>query len=405
MRTSQPNKALYVHHGGGAGGAANSLLFLLINLDPQRFAPTVACDFRTAESRKFFQRNGIDPVNLRIAPFAHTSRSWQLTTARGLAKFARWVLLDQPASRRAFRRLLREVRPDLVHLNGLSILPLAPVAAALDIPVVQHVRESINEGAFGVRKAWLRRLAGKYASHMIFICHDGRQRMGDLAAPASVVYNPIDFSKFRRFDGGPIREQLEIPAGWTALFFPGGSMLDIKGIEPFIGALARVRTAHPRTCAIVPSLDAPAHPRDRIRHRVEREIRDNSLQDCILRVPFSNNVERYYAASDIVVAPFVSPHFSRAVIEAGAMAKPVIGSRIGGITEVLEDGEVGLLATPGDAEDLASKICALIEQPEMAAAMGKAGNARARKHFDAAHHADAVMDIYRLILDRARNAR
>ena len=80
------------------------------------------------------------------------------------------------------------------------------------------------------------------------------------------------------------------------------------------------------------------------------------------------------------------------------MAKPVVGSRIGGITEVLDDGKVGLLATPNDHEDLAKKICYLIEHRDRASEMGRAGFSVARQRFDAVDHARAVMKVYDNVL-------
>jgi glycosyltransferase involved in cell wall biosynthesis len=175
-------------------------------------------------------------------------------------------------------------------------------------------------------------------------------------------------------------------------------MLDIKGIIPFILALAQIRGSHPDVLAIIPGIDKKPHPRDKTRNLMEKIVVENRMEETIVRVPFSDNVEQYYLAADIVVAPFVTPHFSRAVMEAGAMAKPVVGSRIGGITEVLDDGKVGLLATPGDPEDLARKICYLIENRDLAREMGRAGLIVARQRFDATANARAVMKVYDQVL-------
>jgi glycosyltransferase involved in cell wall biosynthesis len=64
----------------------------------------------------------------------------------------------------------------------------------------------------------------------------------------------------------------------------------------------------------------------------------------------------------------------RSVLEAFASGKPVIGSRIGGIPELVKDRETGLLFSPGDPRDLREKILGLLKRPDMVAEMGK--NAR-----------------------------
>jgi glycosyltransferase involved in cell wall biosynthesis len=67
------------------------------------------------------------------------------------------------------------------------------------------------------------------------------------------------------------------------------------------------------------------------------------------------------------------PHFARLVIEAGALAKPVVASGLGGPAELVKDGATGLLVPPVDADALAEAVLALIREPVRARAMGEAG--------------------------------
>lgn len=398
---AEPRTILYIHHGSGAGGAANSLLYLLADLDRERFRPVVSCNFEAPEAREFFASHGFAPVHLPLAPIAHTSKSWDLRTPRGLAKLAQWLLLKQGKSRKAIRNLVLELRPDLVHLNGVSLLPFAGAVRGLGVPVVQHIRESVNDGTFGIRKRWLRRLARRHASYLVYICEDGKQHFPPPAGAHSVVYDPVPLAKFAPDNGHVYRRELGISDEARVLFFPGGSMLDIKGIIPFLHSLAIARHSHPDVRAIVPGIDRPPHPRDTTRAQIESIIAAHRLEPAIVRAPFTEQVERYYLASDIVVAPFIMPHFSRAVIEAGATAKPVVGSRIGGIMEVLRDNETGLLAGPGDHRDLADKLCVLIEDTKRARALGQTGLNYARANFSAAAHATSIMRIYDEVLETA----
>lgn len=395
---NNPVKILYVHHGSGEGGAANSLLYLLQNLDRSRYEPQVVCNFGYPRAQQFFTEHGFPPIDLPVAPFVHTSKTWRLNTLKGFAKFCQWLILKRRAADIGFHRILQQERPDLVHLNGLSLVPLAPVAKRHGLRVVQHVRESVNEGSFGIRKHWLIRLANQYADHIVYICEDGQDRLTGPSPRSSVVYNPVDFEKFNLSSGNDARRRFGIPEKNKILLFPGGSLFDIKGIIPFLNALAIIRDNYSNTCAIIPGLDVAPHPKDAVRAGIEQTIEKHGLQDAVLRLPFTTAIEDYYAACDIVVAPFIQPHFSRAVIEAGAMAKPVVGSRIGGIEEVLEDGSVGLLAAPNDPDDLADKLCDLIINQDRAVAMGQAGYAVARERFDAGEHARAIMRIYDHVL-------
>ena len=82
------------------------------------------------------------------------------------------------------------------------------------------------------------------------------------------------------------------------------------------------------------------------------------------------------------------------LLESLALGRPVIGSRIGGIPELIEEGSDGLLVPPGDAEALAEAIGRLTRAPERAAAMGRAGRRKVETSFDKAGHYAKVRAIY-----------
>lgn len=384
---------LYVHHGGGQGGAANSLLYLLQHLDDERYAPVVLCNADSPDALDFFRRHGYDAAAAPLSYLPHTTAWWPLYSPRGAAKTARWLLRSRPLAARRFAALLKDLRPDIVHLNSANLVTMAPVAKRRGLPVVLHVREPVSAGTFGLRRLWLERLAANRVDQLIYICMDNRDRFTGPLPQASVIYDPVPFEKYdRTLSRAVARQRLGLAEDARVALFPGGSgLFEIKGIRPFLHAFEILAAKRPDVYAVVPGL---------------RESSGRYLERCaagarIVAPPFSTEVELYYAACDVVVAPFVVPHFSRAVIEAGAMSKPAVGSRLGGIVEVLEDGTTGLLCAPADAEDLAEKILLLIENPERAKAMGESGYIRARRLFDADEHARAVMAVY----DRALEGR
>jgi glycosyltransferase involved in cell wall biosynthesis len=86
------------------------------------------------------------------------------------------------------------------------------------------------------------------------------------------------------------------------------------------------------------------------------------------------------------------------VYEAFAMGKPVVGSRIGGIPELIEHGVNGLLFEPGNAEDLAENISYLFEHKSLIPRMGKSGRERLEREHSRARHYEAIMDVYSRLL-------
>jgi glycosyltransferase involved in cell wall biosynthesis len=390
-----PRKVLFVHHGTGEGGAAVALMRLLRRLDRQRYAPIVACDYRKKNVREFFASTEARIIDIKVNPFAHTAFTWRWYKPRELAWLLWWSLCGYWQTRRALTRVVAAERPSIVHLNGLSLLMYAPCLHRTGVSVVQHIREPVNDGVFGVRKTLLQHIGERYADFLIIICRDNQKRFSTSIAHAAVIYDPVDL----KAGNGNSAAAESAPTGKEpVVFFPGGSALGIKGLIPFLEALALLREEGVKFSAIIPSLDGEASARDEIRLQADDIIRRTGLESAIVRVPFVDDVARYYSACDVVVAPFIVPHFSLAVIEAGAMARPVVGSRMSVIEEVLEDGVNGVLAMPGDARDLANKIAYVLEHPAEAKAMAARGLRLAQEKFNPDKFGDTIMGIYDSLL-------
>ncbi len=80
------------------------------------------------------------------------------------------------------------------------------------------------------------------------------------------------------------------------------------------------------------------------------------------------------------------------------MGRPVIGSRLGGIPELIDEERTGLLCEPGKAADLTEKMRFLLERPELCREWGQNGNRKLREGFSRASHYDRLMGIYRTVL-------
>jgi glycosyltransferase involved in cell wall biosynthesis len=108
-----------------------------------------------------------------------------------------------------------------------------------------------------------------------------------------------------------------------------------------------------------------------------------------------NALEAYYANARFTVIPSIRYENSpSAILETMLAAKPVICARIGGLPEIVEDGLTGLLFEPGDAQDLASKIALLWENPEWCRRLGEAGRAKALQDYTPERHYERLMDVY-----------
>ena len=176
--------------------------------------------------------------------------------------------------------------------------------------------------------------------------------------PAKVVVIPrgVDVDRLKR--GSVTSERtINLLRSWRApedlpvLLMPA-RLTRIKGHEVLIEALA-LRGKRDLFCVIVGATDADAD----YRRELETLIEARGLGDRVRIAGNCSDMAAAYNAAAMVVAPSIVPEgFGRVPVEAQAIGKPVIASRLGGFMETIEDGVTGLLFPPGDAAALAAAI-------------------------------------------------
>jgi len=395
------------------GGSVMSLLYLIRKLDRDRYTPVIACLGPESDVTEFYREHGLDTLScpgLSILP--HTTGGWfPLYNPRALIQLV-MTILRFPESVRATQRLIREVKPDLVHLNSVVLVPSAIGAARMGVPVVWHVREAVVRGHLGLRHFLLRRWLDQVPAEVIFISSDER-RLTFRDRKGVYIPNFVDFKRFdRQLDGTECRRELGLALDDQVVLFLGGLSI-IKGIHPFLEAMRLEHARNPRIHVLVGAGISPSSPswtarlartllplvgRPTTRQRAMAFMEQHRMKEYVHLLPFRRDVERLLAASDILVFPSIAPHFGRPVIEAGAMGTPVVASRIGGVEELVEDGKTGLLVPPGDAVALADALHRLLMDPVTAKGMGANGHTRAYSLYNADVNAERTIAIYDRII-------
>ena len=116
---------------------------------------------------------------------------------------------------------------------------------------------------------------------------------------------------------------------------------------------------------------------------------------------FQKSVYSCLAAMDLYVHPALMEGFGIAVLEAMAMRKPVVATTTGGLPEIVQDGETGMLVPPGDAGALARVVSSLLRDSARSRQWGEAGRARITAHFTAEAMMDQLTSGYEAVLGRA----
>jgi glycosyltransferase involved in cell wall biosynthesis len=139
-----------------------------------------------------------------------------------------------------------------------------------------------------------------------------------------------------------------------------------KGVDIFIEALKIVKNRGYSPQVIIVG-DGPA------REELVKQSNQNGLDHLVIFVGWIDEVEVIYEISHFLVLPSRSEAFGLVILEGLLFKKPTIASNLGGIKELIKDGETGMLFSPGDISELANKIIKLIETPGLTHKLGNQG--------------------------------
>ena len=138
-----------------------------------------------------------------------------------------------------------------------------------------------------------------------------------------------------------------------------------------------------------------------LRQQLELQAAHLGLQEEVQFLGFVDNIARFLADIDIFVMPSLYEGLGVAVLEAMAAGKPVIASRVGGLTESVADGVTGILVPPANAIALAQAIAKLVHARSLAREMGHQGRERIERYFTLEQMAAANESYYYELLDAA----
>ncbi len=167
----------------------------------------------------------------------------------------------------------------------------------------------------------------------------------------------------------------------------------LKGVAHLLDALAKVRVEHPDVELQLVSKVEPGGVTD-------RRLDALGLRDCVTVHSGLDaaDIADLLRSAEIMCVPSLYEGFSLPTVEALASGTAVVASRAGAIPEVVGDGEDGepcaVLVEPGDAEELAAAVSALLDDPDRRAALGAAGRARALERYSWTSVAKATAAVY-----------
>ena len=323
---------------------ANIVLSLHRHIDPSRYELS-ACFVGT--DGPLVHRFSDSGVSAKLIPWKHPSRD-----IRGALLLAGW---------------LGSQRFDIVHFHWGGPT-LRRLVRAMTSKVVLHLHSEVEEGS--IRKA----VIPTGGCDLVVAISKAVARVST-HKNTRVIYSGVES------DTGATSASEEHTLGFA------GRLTPIKGVTHLLEALNIVRLDFPNVRLRIAG-DGPELP------SLQHQAVTLGLQGHITFLGWVNDMDQERRRCTLAVQPSLVEGLSQTVLESMAAGVPVIASRVGGLTEVIEDRVNGMLVEPANAQSLATAIKTMLTDPGLSSRMGVSARARVREHFSAKRMADEISALY-----------
>jgi glycosyltransferase involved in cell wall biosynthesis len=388
--SDEPIRVLRVIARLNMGGPALHVAYLTAGLAERGYETTlVAGKLAPGEDSMAFVA---DELGIEVERIAELHR--EISPIRDALAIARLALL------------IRRIRPHILHTHTAKAGAVGRLAALLAgnarPPIVVHTFhghvlrgyfDPVRTAGFRLLERWLARsstalvaVSPQVRDDLVALGVATRERFAvvrvGIELEQRVAAEANGRGESRRILGiGPDR----FAVGWI------GRMTGVKRTEDVLHAFRRLRDRGVDACLCMIG-DGPD------RAAVERTAHELGIMRDTLFLGYQEEVAPFYAAFDAMILPSINEGTPVSAIEALAAGRPVVATRVGGVPDVVREGEDGFLVEPGDIDALADRLARLAADPELRERLGAAGRARVIPRYSVERLVDDVDLLYRSLL-------
>ena len=356
------------------GGLENGVVNLINHIPAERFRHAVICLTDASDFRRRIKRSDVPVLSLH-KPLGNSP----------LTLYKLW-------------RVLRQLRPDIVHTRNLAALEATLPATLAGVPARihgEHGRDVQDLDGSNVRRQRVRRLFRPFVHQYITVSRDLggylAQRVGVPQARIAQIYNGVDTTLFHPPVGG--RETLHWPRRENdGLFVIGtvGRMQEVKDPLNLVNAFLLLRQALPaaQKLRLVIAGEGP------LRQQAVDALARGGALDVAWLPGNCDDVPRVMRGLDLFVLPSLGEGISNTILEAMASGLPVVATAVGGNPELIEDGVTGTLTPAADPARLAAAIRRYVENADLHRQHAAAALNEAKRKFRIEAMVDAYLRVY-----------
>jgi glycosyltransferase involved in cell wall biosynthesis len=297
--------------------------------------------------------------------------------------------------RRSIRRYIREHNIDIVHTHtprtivdvSLALLGIDQVTHV----ATKHLLNAPGDRRWGVAYTLLDRLTLYAPDLLVPVSSTMRDQI--LSQPfidrgkVVLIRNAIPIAEFRRPDErAAARSEFGLRADASVLGY-AGRIDRVKRIDLLLKAFKGVLVQRPEARLVIVGEGS-------LKPKMEALADALGVSEAVTWPGFHSNMPRLLAAIDVYVQSSVNEGLSLSILEAMAAERAVVATSVGAASEIIADGETGLLVRPGSSSAIAAAVIALLDDPDKRAAIARAARARVEAAFDLRRMVDQYGAVY-----------
>ncbi len=332
------------------------------------------------------------PVSLETVPTVHLKFSSQGILPTGISQ--------SRSLTNVLRKEIEKFQPDILHAHTLSpvSLSLKWLGGSSDY---RRVLTNHSSAYLYMMQSWFGRCKAKFYCGSVEGILAPSQELLDQSKYLGLedhrymyIPNGVNPDEFSLSCKKTSREQLDIPMDRIVILATRRFVIK-NGLRYLAEAVHYVKQKIPSILCIFCGDDARDPDAGEELSKVRKIIADYSLEKHIRfegAVP-NSRIKTYLGACDLMALPSLMEATSISALEAMSMGKPIVGTRVGGIPDLVDDGKTGLLANPADSLDLAECIIRLLQEYDLEE-MGQAARARVWDKFTWSKNAASTIEFY-----------
>jgi glycosyltransferase involved in cell wall biosynthesis len=279
--------------------------------------------------------------------------------------------------------LISKEKPDIVHTHSSKGGLLGRLAAKLCgvTPIIHTPHGHVFYGHFGPIASkmflWIERIFSKFTDRLVALTHGEKDDYIEMSvcSPEKLltIHSGVDIRQFLHTNGNLAEKKRSLGLGpkEPVIGFVGW-LLPIKGPEYLLEAMDYIWPKQPDTTLVMVGkgdLDVD----------LRAEALRKNVNGNVKFLGWRQDIHELMPVFDIFVLPSLNEGMGRVLVEAMAAGKPVVASRVGGIPDLVRDGETGYLVPPADPKALSDAILKILKDPDQAKLMGQRGKESCRQ--------------------------